>query len=67
MKLHLDKTALERETVDRVARRWFKPADIEELRGLEFHHRAQKADESIEQYTTAREDGKDFDRLLNSI
>lgn len=51
LKLHLDKTALdvfqmmpdsERETIDSAMaalKKRFKPADIEELRGLEFHYR----------------------------
>jgi len=59
LKLHLDKTALdvfrmmpdsERETVDSAVtalKKRFKPADIEELRGLEFNYRAQGGDESI--------------------
>ena len=60
LKSHLDKTALEvfgmlpgpeRENVTSVLeglRKRFKPGDIEELRGLEFHHLTQES-ESIEQ------------------
>jgi hypothetical protein len=86
LKLHLDKTALnvfrmipdsERETLDGAVaalKKRFKPADIEELRGLEFHHRTQGGDESIEQLGISIQSlgrkafptitGKDFDRLL---
>ena len=52
----------------------FKPADIEELRGFEFHYRAQGGDESIEQLGLSIQQlgrkafptivGKDFDRLI---
>lgn len=57
LKLHLDKTALnvfrmlpdnDRKSVESATealKKRLKPADIEELRGLEFHHRS----ESIEQ------------------
>ena len=86
MKLHLDKTALdvyrmipvcERQTVsDAVAalRKRFTPKDIEELRGLEFHHHAQGPNESVEQLGISIQQlgrkafpgitGKNFDRLL---
>ena len=86
MKLHLDKTALdvyrmipvcECQTVsDAVAalRKRFTPKDIEELRGLEFHHHAQGPNESVEQLGISIQQlgckafpgitGKDFDRLL---
>ena len=42
----------ERETIDcavTALKKHFKPADIEELRGLEFHHQAEGSDEMIEQ------------------
>ena len=52
----------------------FRPADIEELRGLEFHHKMQAEDETIEQLGLTMQQlgrkafssitGKDFDRLL---
>ena len=86
LKLHLDKTALdvfrmlpdgERNTIEcavTALEKRFKPADIEELRGLEFHHRAQGGNESIEQLGIGIQQlgrkafpsitGKDFDRLL---
>ena len=86
LKMHLDKTALdvfrmlpssERETFEsavKALKKRFKPADIEELRGLEFHHRSQGVDESIEQLGISIQQlgrkafpsiiGKDFDRLL---
>lgn len=60
LKLHLEKTAREvfrmlpeqdRNDFNRAVtalRKRFRPADIEELRGLEFHHRMQ-GDETIEQ------------------
>ena len=54
-------------------RKRFKPGGIEELRGLEFHHRAQ-GEETIEQLGLSIQQlgrkafpsitGKDFDRLL---
>lgn len=61
LKLHLDKTALdvfrmlpdeERDTMEcavTALKKRFMPADIEELRGLEFHYRSQGGNESIEQ------------------
>lgn len=85
LKLHLGGTALnvfrmlpdsERKKVDsalQALKKRFKPADIEELRGLEFHHRTQR-EESIEQLGISIQQlgrkafptiiGKDFDRLL---
>ena len=59
LKLHLDKMALdvfrmmpdsERAMIMTALKKHFKPAGIEELKGLEFHHRAQGGDESIEQH-----------------
>ena len=86
MKAHLDKTALnvfrmlpdqDRDTFDTAVsalKKRFRPADIEELRGLEFHHRTQGDGESIEQVGISIQQlgrkafpsitGKDFDRLL---
>ena len=84
-KLHLDKTALDvfqilpdsdkgdvEKTISALRKR-FKPADIEELRGLEFHHLAQGT-ESIGQLGIRIQQlgrkafptitGRDFDRLL---
>jgi len=85
-KVHLDKTALDvfrmlpdhdcgsfEDVVSSLKKR-FRPADIEELRGLEFHHRTQGDGESIEQLGISIQQlgrkafpcitGKDFDRLL---
>ena len=86
LKAHLDKTALnvfrmlpdqDRVTFDTAVsalKKRFRPADIEELRGLEFHHRTQGNGESIEQVGISIQQlgrkefpsiiGKDFDRLL---
>ncbi len=86
LKLHLDKLALdvfrmlpddERKTMDSTLaalRKRFRPADIEELRGLDFHHRMQDDGETIEQLEISIQQlgrkafptitGKDFDRLL---
>ena len=85
LKLLLDKTALDVfrmlpdseksgvEVVVAALRKRFKPGGIEELRGLEFHHRTQ-GDETIEQLGLSIQQlgrkafpsiaGKDFDRLL---
>lgn len=85
LKLHLAKTALDVfwmlpdsdsrnvKSALTALKKHFKPADIEELRGLEFHHRTQ-GDESIEQLGISIQQlgrkafptivGKDFDRLL---
>ena len=85
LKLSLDKTALDVfrmlpdsdksgvEVVVAALRKRFKPGGIEELRGLEFHHRTQ-GDETIEQLGLSIQQlgrkafpsiaGKDFDRLL---
>ena len=84
-KLHLDKTAMavfrmlpdaesnNVETAITALGERFKPRDIEELRGLEFHHKTQ-GDESIDQLGISIQQlgrkafpsivGKDFDRLL---
>lgn len=86
LKLHLDKTALEVfqmlpkqersvfESAITALKRRFIPADIEELRGLEFHHRTQGAMETIEKLGISIQQlghkafptitGKEFDRLL---
>ena len=86
MKAHLDTTALnvfrmlpdqDRDTFDTTVsalKKRFRPADIEELSGLEFHHRTQGDGESIEQVGMSIQQlghkafpsitGKDFDRLL---
>lgn len=85
LKLHLDKTALqvfrmlpesERKSYDetiKALKKRFRPVDIEELRGLEFHTRVQ-GDESIEKlgidiqklghkaFPTMK--GKEFDRIV---
>ena len=83
-KLHLDKTALDVfrmlpasdienvESAIEALRKRFKPRDIEELRGLEFHHKIQGSD-TIEQLGISIQQlgrkafpgitGKDFDRL----
>ena len=55
-------------------RKRFQPADIEELRGLDFHHRMQGDGETVEQLGISIQQlgckafptisGKDFDRLL---
>ena len=85
LKLHLDKTALDVfcmlpasdienvESAIEVLRKRFKPRDIEELRGLEFHHKIQGSD-TIEQLGISIQQlgrkafpsitGKDFDRLI---
>ncbi len=85
MKLHLDKTAVEVFRMlpeeDRVDFDWavealgkrFRPVDIEELRGLEFHHKTQGT-ESVEQLGISLQQlgrkafpsmaGKELDRLL---
>ena len=85
LKLHLDKTAMDvfrmlpdtesnnvEDAIAALGKR-FKPKDIEELRGLEFHHKTQ-GDESIDQLGITIQQlgrkafptivGKDFDRLL---
>ena len=85
LKVHLDKTALHvfrmfptddkssyKKASDALRKR-FRPVDIEELRGLEFHRKVQE-DESVEQLGLELQrlgrkaypstDGKDFDRLL---
>ena len=86
LKIHLDKTALdvfqmlpehERSTLESAVaalKKRFRPADIEELRGLEFHHRAQGPTETIEKLGLSIQQlgrkafpsitGKEFDRLL---
>ena len=85
LKLHLDKTALDVfrmlpasdienvESAIEALRKRFKPRDIEELRGLEFHHKIQGSD-TIEQLGISIQQlgrkafsgitGKDFDRLI---
>ena len=85
LKLHLDKTARDVlhmlpstkcsdvESAIRALGTRFKPRDIEELRGLEFHHKTQ-GDESIDQLGISIQQlgrkafpsivGKDFDHLL---
>ena len=84
-KLHLDRTALDvfrmlpptdSGDIERVIasmNKRFKPSDIEELRGLEFHYKTQ-GDESVDQLGMTIQQlgrkafrsigGKDFDRLL---
>ena len=72
LKLHLDKTDLEDVFIAAHQKR-FKPSDIEELRGLEFHHLMQTS-ETIEQLGIKIQQlgrkafliitGRDFDRLL---
>ena len=86
LKAHFNKTALNvfrmlpdqhRDTFDTAVsalKKRFGPADIEELRGLEFHHRTQGDGESIEQVGISIQQlgrkaflsiiGKDFDCLL---
>ena len=86
LKLHLDKSALEVfrmlpkvecDTLEHAVtalKKRFKPADIEELRGLEFYHRAQGGSETVEQLGLSIQrlgrkafpsmTGKEFDRLL---
>ncbi len=86
LKVHLDKTALDVlrmlpdydcgsfEDVVLALKKRFRPEDIEELRGLEFHYRAQGDGEPIEQLGISIQQlgrkafpsitGKDFDRLL---
>ena len=86
LKLHLTRNALEifrmlpseeQATIAAATsglRKRLKPADIEELRGLEFHHRTQGVDETIEQLGVSIQrlgrkafpsiTGRDFDRLL---
>ena len=84
--LHLDKTAMDvfrmlpdaessniESAITALGKR-FEPKDIEELRGLEFHHKTQ-GDENIDQLGICIQQlgrkafpsivGKDFDRLLN--
>ena len=85
LKLLLDKTAREvfrslpedeRSNYDKATqslKKWFRTGDIEELRGLEFHHRTQ-GNESVEQLgidlqrlgrkAFPSSQGKEFDRLL---
>ena len=85
LKVHLDKTAShvfrifsteEKSSYKKAAdalRKRFRPVDIEELRGLEFHRKVQE-NESVEQLGLELQrlgrkafpstDGKDFDRLL---
>ena len=85
LKVHLDKTAShvfrmfsteEKSSYKKAAdalRKIFRPVDIEELRGLEFHRKVQE-NESVEQLGLELQrlgrkafpstDGKDFDRLL---
>ena len=85
LELHLDKTAIDvfhmlpdseskdiESAITALGKR-FKPGDIAELRGLQFHHRTQ-GEESIEQLGISIQQlgrkafptitGKDFDRLL---
>lgn len=85
LKLHLEKTAADvfrmlpdsdksdfNKAVNALRKR-FQPADIEELRGLEFHHRMQ-GDETIEKLGISIQQlglkafpsmvGKEFDRLI---
>ena len=85
LKLHLDKTARDVfrmlpstecsdvESAIKALSNRFKPRDIEELRGLEFHHKTQ-GNESIDQLGISIQQlgrkafpsivGKDFERLL---
>ena len=85
LKLHLDGTArevfrmlpeLDRASLDRAVtalKKRFKPVDIEELRGLEFHHHMQGSDTIKQMGITIQRlgrkafpsiVGKEFDRLL---
>lgn len=86
LKMHLEGTALqvfrmlpekERKTYDDAVQKLkkrFRPIDIEELKGIEFHQKMQAADESVEQLgidlqTLGRKAfpqacGREFDRLL---
>ena len=85
LKLHLDGTArevfrmlpeTERDSFKHALKKRFKPVDIEELRGLEFHHHMQGT-ETIKQLGITIQrlgwkafpsiTGKEFDRLLKPI